>query len=84
LLYEQNRRAILAHLTKTHQFELVDGDRTGIAYVYGSWFAAGSDISYQLNGGGRGGQLGPPKLPTTGTITPASLNAAIGIGTPGA
>ena len=56
-LYEQNLRAILAHLTKTHRFALVDGDRTGIDYVYGSWFADGPDIHYQLNGGGRGGQF---------------------------
>jgi hypothetical protein len=56
-LYDQNLRAIVAHLTKTHRFGLVDGDRAGIDYVYGSWFAGGPGIYYQLNGGGRGGQF---------------------------
>jgi hypothetical protein len=56
-LYEQNRRAILAHLTKTHRFALLDGDRAGIDYVYGSWFTGGPGIYYQLTGGGRGGQF---------------------------
>jgi hypothetical protein len=55
--YERNLRAILTHLTKTHRFALTDGDRTGIDYVYGSWFAGGPGIYYQLNGGGRAGQF---------------------------
>jgi hypothetical protein len=37
---------------------LSDGDRAGIDYVYGAWFASGPSIHYELNlGGGRGGQF---------------------------
>jgi hypothetical protein len=55
-LYAANLRTIEAHLTKTHGFTLLDGDRDGIRFVYRSWFEAGPDIHYQLTGrGGRGG-----------------------------
>jgi hypothetical protein len=56
-LREQNLRAIIAHLTKTHAFALDDGDRAGIEYVHRAWFTSGPAIQYQLNGGGRGGQF---------------------------
>jgi hypothetical protein len=55
-LYAANLRTIESHLTKTHGFTLLDGDREGIRFVYRSWFEAGPDIHYQLTGrGGRGG-----------------------------
>jgi hypothetical protein len=55
-LFAANIRAIEDHLTKTHGFTLLDGDREGIRFVYRSWFEAGPDIHYQLTGrGGRGG-----------------------------
>jgi hypothetical protein len=54
-LYAANLRAIEEHLTKTHGFALLDGDREGIRFVYRSWFEAGPEIHYQLTGRGRGG-----------------------------
>jgi hypothetical protein len=55
-LYAANLRTIEEHLTKTHGFRLLDGDREGIRFVFRSWFEAGPDIHYQLTGrGGRGG-----------------------------
>lgn len=55
--YRENLQSIVNHLTKTHRFALSDGDRSGIEYVYRAWFTAGPGISYQLNGGWRGGQF---------------------------
>jgi len=44
----------------THGFDLLDGDREGLAFVYGSWFAGGPALRYQLTtGGGRGGMAFP-------------------------
>ncbi len=54
-LYAANLKAILEHLTKTHGFRLLDGDRDGIEFVYRAWFEGGPDIYYQLTGRGRGG-----------------------------
>ena len=54
-LYEQNLKAIDAHLVTTHGFGLSKGDLQGIEFVYNAMFTAGPAIHYQLTTGGGGG-----------------------------
>lgn len=54
-LYAANLELIERHLSGTHGFALLDGDREGIRFVYRSWFEAGPDLHYQLTGSGRAG-----------------------------
>ncbi len=66
-LYQENLKAILQHLTKTHGFALTPDDAPGIQYVYGMFFRFGPALTYgsssgQGGGGGRGGGRG--NMPT--------------------
>jgi hypothetical protein len=83
-LYDQNLKSIEAHLVTRHGFTLSAGDRDGLAFVYGSWFAFGPDLRYQLTtgfggapggAGGRGGR-GATVGPGGGSPTYADLMTA--------
>jgi hypothetical protein len=45
-LYKENLKAINEHLTQKHGFALSEGDISGIAYVYRSFFQFGPSINY--------------------------------------
>ena len=55
VLYTENLKAILDHLTQKHGFALSDKDRSGIEYVYGNFYRFGPDINYNSAQGGFGG-----------------------------
>ena len=57
-LYDEQLKAIKAHLTSKHGFGLSSGDLDGINYVYRHWFEEGPDIQYELTNGGGGNGLG--------------------------
>jgi hypothetical protein len=50
-LFEANLREILDSLTRRHQFELTDEDRTALTYVYTSFFREGPRLNYAVGGG---------------------------------
>jgi hypothetical protein len=51
--YLRNQTDVFEQLTGGNRFPLNDGDLAGIAYVYGSFFAAGPSLSFVSHGGGR-------------------------------
>lgn len=55
-LYKENLAAILAHLSKAHEFPLSQDDLAGIGYVYYNfyWFGPALTYSSSSGGGGRG------------------------------
>jgi hypothetical protein len=58
--FDNNFKAMIDHLTKTHAFPLSTEDVEGIKYVYNSFYWFGPAITYnssQGNGGGRGGSM---------------------------
>jgi hypothetical protein len=56
-LFEQNFRAIIENLQKTHNLPLLDEDIPGIRYIYEYFGRYGPDLTYWMSGGfgGRGG-----------------------------
>lgn len=52
-LYDANRRAMLAHLTTRRGFVLQPGDREGLEYVLGEFYAGGPGLTFVSNGRGR-------------------------------
>jgi len=57
-LYDQNLRSIKEHLITKHGFSLTANDLAGIDFVYSAWFRFGTNIRYELNGGGQRGLRG--------------------------
>ena len=72
-LYDENYKAILDHLQKTHRFALTEEDAPGIEYVYQYFFNYGPDLTYWMSGGGRGG--GFRNSPTYGDLMVATDEA---------
>jgi hypothetical protein len=52
-MFDANLGAMLAHLTKTHGFVLVDGDARGIEFVYSNFYAGGPELTFVAGGAGR-------------------------------
>jgi hypothetical protein len=61
-LFEQNFKAIVDNLQKTHHLPLLDDDVPGIRYVYEYFGRYGPDLTYWMSGGfgGRGGFRNSP------------------------
>lgn len=57
-LYEKNLKAIIDHLTKTHNFSLTANELKDLEFIYGSFFSYGPGIAYS-NGNNRGGTVYP-------------------------
>jgi hypothetical protein len=57
-LFQENLKALEAHLTRTHGFALSDQDLKGIEYVYGMFYQFGPNLTY--SSGGRGGRGNMP------------------------
>ncbi len=51
-LFEENLKALLAHLTEHHHFKLSAEDERNIRYVYSAFFEAGPDLAYTFGVGG--------------------------------
>lgn len=51
-LFARNLAAVKEHLTKTHGFPLNADELASIDYLYGWFFNAGPDLSYNMNMGG--------------------------------
>src|SRR4051812_47850521 len=62
VLFEQNFKAIIDNLQKTHNLPLMDEDIPGIRYVYEYFGRYGPDLTYWMSGGfgGRGGGRNSP------------------------
>jgi hypothetical protein len=54
-MYRLTNAAIRRQLAKSHRFTLSDDDYAGIEYVFGSFYSAGPDITYNFGTGNRGG-----------------------------
>jgi hypothetical protein len=63
-LFEQNFKAVMDHLTKTHGFALEPEDTPGIRYVYEYFGRYGPDLTYWMSGGGGFGRGGGRNSPT--------------------
>ena len=54
VLYRVTTAAIRRHLSQVHGFSLSDDDYAGLNYVFGSFYSAGPDITYNFGTGTRG------------------------------
>ncbi len=54
-LYRVTTAAIRRHLSQDHGFTLTDDDYAGLDYVFGAFYSAGPDITYNFGTGTRGG-----------------------------
>ena len=57
-LFEENFKAIVDHLKKTHGFALDPEDEPGIRYIYEYFGRWGPELTYWMSGGGGGGRGG--------------------------
>ena len=63
-LFEENFKAIIDHLAKTHGFALEPEDVPGIRYIYEFFGRYGPDLTYWMSGGGGFGRGGFRNSPT--------------------
>jgi hypothetical protein len=63
-LFEQNFKAIVDHLEKTHGFALDAEDAPGIRYIYQFFGQYGPELTYWMSGGPGGGRGGFRNSPT--------------------
>jgi hypothetical protein len=63
MLFEENFKAIIDHLQKTHGFALEPEDAPGIRYIYEYFARYGPELTYWMSGGG-GGRGGFRNSPT--------------------
>ena len=73
-LYEQNFKAIIDNLEKTHHLPLIEDDEPGIRYVYEFFGKYGPDLTYWMSGG-FGGRGGFRNAPTYGDLMVATDEA---------
>jgi hypothetical protein len=73
-LFEENFKAIIDNLQKTHKLPLLDEDVPGIRYVYEYFGRYGADLTYWMSGGfgGRGGFRNSPTYADLMTATDAA------------
>jgi hypothetical protein len=72
--FEDNFKAIIDHLQKTHGFALDPGDAPGIRYIYEFFGRHGPDLTYWMSGvnGGRGGFRNSPTYADLAVATDAA------------
>jgi hypothetical protein len=63
-LFEENFKAIIDRLQKTHGFALEPDDAPGIRYIYEYFARYGPELTYWMSGGGGGGRGGFRNSPT--------------------
>jgi hypothetical protein len=73
-LFEDNFKAIIDHLQKTHGFALEPDDVPGIRYIYEFFGRYGPDLTYWMSGvsGGRGGFRNSPTYADLAVATDAA------------
>ena len=73
-LFEQNFKAIIDNLQKTHHLPLLDDDVPGIRYIFEYFGRYGPDLTYWMSGGfgGRGGARNSPTYADLMVATDAS------------
>ena len=73
-LFEENFKAIVDHLHKTHGFALEPEDAPGIRYIYEFFGRYGPELTYWMSGvsGGRGGPRNSPTYADLAVATDAA------------
>lgn len=75
-LFEDNFKAIVNHLQKTHGFALEADDAPGIRYIYEFFGKYGPELTYWMSGGG-GGRGGFRNSPTYADLAVATDAAGV-------
>ena len=76
-LFEENFKAIVEHLEKTHGFALEPDDAPGIRYIYEYFGLHGPALTYWMSGGGGRGRGGFRNSPTYADLAVATDAAGV-------